>query len=422
MPRRPLITAAVLTVVAAAARAGEPGEAEAPRPAEALERILRKELADPLHAGREIAALGPEVGDALLLLLEDGDEHEAELLAGVRLLGIAAFADELQRRAEDGTTAEREVGLTVLAETGNGSHIPLALALAALDADGAKERGRALHGTLRTLLVAKNGFGVSRELLSRCSDAEGRALVDAVGADADTRSLDWLAFQIDAGVDLLPLLLSHVAAMAPRVVVPPFARVRTTARGLLSSEDEQIARLAVLAVGGLRDADASQLLVELTLDERANIRDSAFHALRSISGLALPSDSDAWATRLAEEEAWRSERLPALLADLHSVNRRAAIHAVSDLVQHAWWRDELTLELVPVLDRDDAPELQRVTIEAIAALGSPFGACPLFALLEDERLGEVAAAGLQKLTGLPHAGEDLEAWTAALPCGDDDVR
>lgn len=149
--------------------------------------------------------------------------------------------------------------------------------------------GRELPAYIRTLLKDETPLGLRLSIVkfAKAAVAGGEEFLgDIMGEDA---ALD----------TLLVAQLPDIVAGAPGWMK---TRLEKVGRQGLLHRDIAVRRVAVKAVGRLKDRGAADVLIGLLDSDDKEIRDNALEALQAISGQAFPATPDRWKAWLAESE------------------------------------------------------------------------------------------------------------------------
>lgn len=197
-------------------------------------------------------------------------------------------------------------------------------------------------------------------------------------------------------------VLVESAGLGPHVLAHGLDRILPPLRERVLHRDPALRRLAVRALGELRDGGAAELLIQALDDEHDDVARSAAWALVRIAGQDLGAEAGAWRRWLAAQHLGAA-RIPAWLVLLRrpEPSEQELAAAVQALVAVPLERHRLARDLAPLLAHPE-PRVVAAVCEALVELGSP-AALPalLQALDRPELLARCSAwKALRSLTGL----------------------
>lgn len=236
----------------------------------------------------------------------------------------------------------------------------------------------------------------------------------SVGSTRSSRGVEvlagWLGREADADAVILTQL-GRVAGDGGLAISPEsMAVVRRSA----SSSDLQVQRAAVVALGRLRDAESFETLVEVLEHGASLAAGSARWSLAQICDLDIGAQAQAWKNWRERENAWWSERAPALLDALQGDQEGVVLQAMAELSRHPLHRHVVAEAFGPMLAHADE-HIARAACAAIARLESSRAMPWLLEALSrpDPELRRIAGESLVRLTGLALPPDPL-VWSKLL--------
>ncbi len=331
--------------------------------------------------------------------LDDG--RRQALLEATELLGrgtVITFLEEFVG-APDNSLNIRRGALQMLAQVGRRKELQLALELCA------DENSEVVEASLRQPLcesvqaLIQNDTGTHVEIRSTAPTLDPTAASSLIRAAAEDKSEDaWLTLErlLGTSSQLDRVTLTSIGQLARRApgTAPPLL-IEEVAK-YLTGEDQLLVRRAITTLGAMDAQDQYEPLITLLDHEQGDIQRAAHLALVEVTGLSLPADSRRWRRWLKTENDWWRLEAPALLKQVacgQLGSTRAALHSLS---RHRLRRDEIALEIMPLLELD-SPELRSAACEALGVLGAKI-AVPAIEKLKDyfgeanESSGAAAAA------------------------------
>ena len=435
--------AGVLALAAAAARADEDLPLEPREPGVERIPVLLGDLVDELATddrdalARAIAALGDPVRPAILDALAEGrlprsappEESEVEPLSTREREALLLAAGRLGREPWiellDGTLGPevREARLLAVLELAEvvGDGRDLELVLRATTSIGTPPAPPVLSAAERALTAVLEAdaaaLGAARRACLTAPADVRHLVVRAAGALQSAQARDWLLALLGADRELDRILLSELSRVAGRPLPALDESDTARVRDLLTDEDMQLRRSAARACAALQDFAALPALIDLLEDPEDPVRREAWHALKRVTGMALPASPDRWRSWLAQETRWYEEEAPPLLARLDNAQPRVAAVLLDELASHRFQRHRTAERIAEVLDSDDAT-VRRGACIALRRLGSNRVCAELVALLGDAEEG-VAEEALRTLRHVSRQElpADLIAWSEWLADG-----
>jgi HEAT repeat protein len=271
-----------------------------------------------------------------------------------------------------------------------------------------------LEGALSAHLARRSS--ALAELAAAARDADPAKLAifaRAIGATHSSRGIeqliDWLGRDLESDV----VLLNQIGRVAGEGGLAVSDASEDLVRRQLLSEDPQVRRSALVAIGRLRDEQAFEDLL-VVLGEEPLSANSALWSLKRICGVDFGRDAEAWKAWREREKQWWTERGPQLVASLHSEQPGVVLGAVSELLTHPLHRHEAAEALGPLVVHTD-PHIARGVCVAIARLESSRAVPWLVDALmnPDPELRRLAGEALRSLTGLDLPAEHL-VWSRIL--------
>lgn len=398
-----------LVLVALALAVGVVGEAyaRAPGPGVRVEQDvddeplvgLERVLADLEGRGR----IGPE--ELLTALLGAGPRGWRELSAALRLrpdsleASLRAKVESalrrlpraiLVRQEQASSSARRrelelKLALNVLEDFGRAADLPTALRLStptdpaqAIDLRLSKAISRTLAQVLTRDLdafdeLARTYRGLDRRLVP--------LVLRAAGSVPSERAAHFLGEQLGVDAALDGAVIGQLGRVLTLVDAELDERTRTYVLMGLSSPDVGIRREACLTVGRAEETGAVPDLIELLSDPDSGVADNAYWALGQVARKNLDPDPDRWRSWYAAEEHWWQVEAGALFGDLSADDPGIVSRAIRELAVQRLHRHAVALELLGVLDSDNAA-LVAQACGALAALRSRAARGRLTELLE----------------------------------------
>lgn len=247
----------------------------------------------------------------------------------------------------------------------------LSIANPALDADGFVAPFDACVADACSALARRDDttWPTAAALALRLDTAPQLALLRAAGEDASEPALDVLggALRTLPGRRLEVLAILARTLQDPTVTAP--RSVREAVVELLRDPDPMACAQAAIVAGRLEAATAVPQLVELVDSDSQGVRENAAWALSRITGLGMRTDGARWRAWLADEHAWFDARHERAREELRDRDAGVVRRAVLELGRHRLDREQLVLEIAPVLLHGDV-ETASVAAATIGALRS----------------------------------------------------
>lgn len=335
----------LLCVAPRAATAQSTGNARAEALAEAV-AIGLEHARTPADVARESRLLAQLGADAIPLLFERvvsgrGSSETSVATTATALAALAqlpreellAFLAQLARSTPD--DRRRQGALDLLGRLGGRDELRLALEFGE-PADPAIPPALELRTALEAALlgICERERGAARTcagFFPRTLPALRAVVARVVARAAGEEAAGLLAAQLGSvGVEADALLLLEIGACASRTHGSEDELVLERVRGLLGHPDPRLATLACAALDKLRDHEAVPDLIVLLGDDDPNLRARAHAALRSLTGLALPAEAQAWMEWLDPALAWWDERAEPCRVALVSGSAAEAAAAVQE--------------------------------------------------------------------------------------------
>jgi HEAT repeat protein len=216
---------------------------------------------------------------------------------------------------------------------------------------------------------------------------------------------------LGAWPELDVLILQQIGRRSGRLPIALLPSDASTLGRYLDASAADRRREAALALGRTETAPAiPQLLVKLS-DESPAVRDAAHWALKAITGLQFKGDVKRWTEWYASEEAWWNGRGRDLVKTLSSQPPEKTAAVTRELAAHRAFREQVSTELVPLLDTAPWQSGRAAVLCVLASLRSA-RAVPLLVERLDAAEGtyrvELVAA-LKAITG-ESRGPEPGAW------------
>jgi len=415
-------------------------QAQAPVAPERIARLLARlsdeDPSSPESVATQLAQLGSEALPSMLGTLVEGRwsrpraEGEPELAPlsepertvleeAVRRLGRAPV-ETLARGAlvEDCPVALRSAALVGLALVGRGKDLALALEIARTEGAESAYTPRLLDALAESVAaIGRRDAAAVREvplLVRSCTQPEAGALIRGCAASGRAEAFFELGSLARTNGSWIPCLLPELVVAARAVPRPVDPALLADVRRHLDTQDVVVARAAALALAGLGDFDSAPALIEMLDSESKLLRDAAATGLRSLTGLALGTQSRDWERWLEAEQGWFEREAPQLLEQLKQAGLGQRTAALAALAGHRYRRDELAASVEAALE-DAAPEVRRMACVALTGLRCAASAHALTERLEDPdpTVARAAWIALKLVTGRKLA-PNRALWVAAL--------
>ena len=255
-------------------------------------------------------------------------------------------------------------------------------------------------------------------LLEHAAEEAGPELCCALARSAarvrSAHSVEFLAGMLGRHAEADPVILGAIGQLAGDGGLAVDGQALGQLRSLLASGDVDTQRAAAVALGRLRDGESLAALCDLLGSDDERISSAAHWSLRTLAGADLGSAPEPWIAWRDREQAWWTERAPALLEALRSDQTGEVLDAISVLAQHPFLRHGVAEAMGPLLVHPDAG-VALSACDTIAKLGSSHPLSWLVSALSssDERVRAAAHAALRQMTGL-ELPADAAQWAKAL--------
>lgn len=239
-------------------------------------------------------------------------------------------------------------------------------------------------------------------------------IVRAASAARTTTAARWMVELLgrNRALDLAVVEELGRTAAGGRFALPDdvIARMRDT----LPLHDDQMRRIAAIALGAAREARAFDDLVFLLDESDPLIVIAARRGLSEIAGLDYALDGDRWLDWRVAQDEWYADNSDRLYEELLAADPAFATRAMGEMLGHPFFRHEWAFAIGGLLP-DLAGPVFATGCATLATLGSAQAVQWLVESLarEDEHERELARDALRALTGLDCAAE-REAWGLAL--------
>ncbi len=410
---------------------------ESERNAAEVLRASRREQDDGARAklGQRLWAIGKGDPNALMEILvrarvpETAETDAPQILSTPQremvLAALAALPPERVRplvraRLEDANSdTVRLAAVHVLGVIGTAADIAEVCKLTPRDAEGRPtESGRdALRGAICSILQRDGSawMAVSGVLRSQRSEIQS-PILNAVGDAGGARAFDVLFDAARASRRLEEQAVSLLRSVARDVGAEDRRECSSWLAAELRNGRPEFVRTMLQTIGVLDDGTHVPQLIEYLADENQNTREAAAWALRKITGASYPTDPALWKAWYALEQRWMLRERPKLCDSLSSSDRGKVTAALRQYAERRTFRDELALDLLPLLKRPEHDVVVR-TCEVLACLNSAIAVESMLPLIDSVNPSIVAAArtSLEDITGrtLPATSED--AYAALYP-------
>ena len=323
-----------------------------------------------------------------------------------------------QNVALEGDGRQRALGLEALKAVASDTDFDLLVALASPVNPGASSPllNERLRGTvLESLREGRWTLDVVSDDWHALSQGTRRAFTRALGQTdhpAGSKTLAGLLIgRTEADRGLVLMALERAAKRRPVLGGP---QTQAAILPLLKSPDADLRRAAIRAAAALHLEGAVPSLVELTEDS-AGDAELATDGLHAITDVQL-HDVNRWSQWLQDEETWRAQRMPEILAKLSSRDPFLIHASLREIGDHRWGRRMTVAQLSPLLQHKDA-SVRAATAACLGRLMCPSSTKGLLSLLSDEEpVAAAARAALKAVVGKP-LPSDFDDWqsVAVLP-------
>ncbi len=278
---------------------------------------------------------------ALLPQLSAADRHHALKVALEAIIGVGSAAS-----SQDLTSLLQGVGKT-----------PYAATLRAQVTDAVARLVDQPHVTSTEVStwLAASGPALSTAVVDGVDQAKAvMVLVDCLSQStgAEGALLNRTAGLIQRGVPVAPELTA-------RVTVPflqshnAFERAEASTILGLVGDRRHVGKL----VAGLDDAEHM-------------VRTNTLKALKNLTGMTISGNADRWKRWHADQEQWWDDKGGALVDSLRSAGRHEIMAILKQVSTRRLYRKEISEQLVPMLRRSDADQVQ-VAVASLATLRDP---------------------------------------------------
>lgn len=389
-----------------------------------------------LELRRRLAGLDPSELPALFSLAASGvvsDETEGqdstpiaitreerqtvrECLAARPRRELVPFLTDLAARPLE--PASRLEAQRLLGNMGTADHLKLLTRLTT----PSQERG-GIHPELRSGFVAAASAILARDdtalagisgLFSESPPGLASSIVDAAASQPSTSVTRVLAGLLGRSPGLDPLLLARLGERG-LLSRPGNEAVFDSVRRYLRQGDPNLVSAAAMACGKLGDDEAVELLMGLIEHADARVRQSAFGALASLSGLAFGADPARWMSWYHTEMRWWSEEAESKLVLVERGRGLEFTRAAREVLEHRLFRDRMAESFVLAL-RHESSEETRLACRALEQLRSPIAIRALVECLDrgDLLVREAAWKALRAITGADLPPE-ADSWAEYAP-------
>ncbi len=388
---------ALAPLLAAAAR---PGQSDSD-----LRTVLARACARGGDAAEEeIAALGPEIGPAVLALLASGEldsgvslDHRcrAVLLSAAGRLGREPFASSWGQAALSTDGRMRRAAIELIGATGSAADLASAVQAATPPTPGQRldpAHTGALEDAVDALLDRDPEalLTLRASILHSSPDLAGH-LIRGAARDGSEKRLHFLGELLGFTPGMDACLFSHLACLA-RELDPPFEDdLCLRVRSYLVSGDRQLVRGALAVLAELEDPEAIEELLELAATPDAVLSEASYLALERTCALALPRRVERWRAWHASERDWFARRASHLPRELGR-SAPEVVATLREIAAHRLRRHELASLVMPLLGHQD-PRLRLEACRTLEGLASATASEALSAALEDPDPAVRAAAG-----------------------------
>lgn len=178
----------------------------------------------------------------------------------------------------------------------------------------------------------------------------------------------------------------------------------------------EFVRSLLQTIGLFDDGTHIPELLERLADDDTNTREAAAWALRKLTGASYPTDSNLWNSWYAQEQRWMQRDRPRLCDSLCSSDRQVVSGALRQYAERRTFRDDLTLDLLPLLKRPEEDLIVR-TCEVLARLNSPVAVESLLPLIDsvNPRVVTAARTTLEKITARTLPASSADAYAVLYP-------
>ncbi len=260
----------------------------------------------------------------------------------------------------------------------------------------------------RVLDAAPESMDVLRKELDSIPRGCWPILVEAIGA-THSPSGPLLMARIARKESSLEAKVLEQACTGPRLLLDGGRAFLPMARAKLSSEEAVERRIAVVALGRLRDADSFMDLVDSLGDSDAVVRRCAQTALQATAGLQSRWGADRWRMWHEDELAWLGS-VDDLGWTLRSGEAYEASVAAKELMRHPLYVETVNRALALGLDHPH-PKVRSLAVDGLSQSAHSSAVDPLLAALQDdvESIRLKAQQGLASMSG-ESLGDDSKEW------------
>jgi len=245
--------------------------------------------------------------------------------------------------------------------------------------------------------------------LNESPSALSGSIVDGLASVPSLDATRCLAALLGRRPGLDPLLLTRLAERGSDAAVDE--SVREAVRRYLGPREATLMCMAARAAGEFRDEGAVEALMTLIDHSDEPVRDSAFLALKRISGLAFGSDATRWTSWYHAEMRWWEEEADPLLQRIERARGVEFVRASRLALEHRLFRDRIAEAFAQVLRRNDVEEV-RLACRALEQLRSRVAIRGLIECLEHDAplVREAAWTALRAITGVELPPE-IDSWS-----------
>lgn len=187
----------------------------------------------------------------------------------------------------------------------------------------------------------------------------------AVSEAASPQAMDFLGELLGKSASQDVIVLAQLGKMAELVHGAPSSSTRDYVHQALSSTDAGVRRGACLVVGRLEDSQSTAEVIQLLGDEDPLVAESAYWALKQITGEALGADLERWRLWYDREMTWWRSDASAVIAALHAEDVSDVAGALREIAGHRLHRHELAAEVALELRHPN----EAIVAQACAVLG-----------------------------------------------------
>lgn len=368
-------------------------------PARGIERVLfdfkGEDTVAPLDLLDSLLLAGPSAYPKLIALLANEPVTDVPALGGrdrarysKALIGVPGQVKS--RRSDPGISLRRleveaRLAVRVLGDIGAATDLGVVLTHLGPSPRGETIDGRMLkvvdEAIVKLLSRDARSFSVLEQRFRALSDTNKAIVLHAVGGEASSAAMDFLVLQLEREKNLTSLILSQFGRVAARELESVTPQILFLVQGQLTSGDPIILREACLALGRLQSVEIVGELIALLEHGDRGVEQSALWALTKITRKNFPSQPSRWRRWWISEEAWWDAESLDVLPKLRSSESGVIGTALRELAGHRLHRDEITLEILPLLEHSSDTVIAQACA-TLEVLGSSRGSRALQALTE----------------------------------------